>query len=155
MSEATNRMDLNMFAKAVNLNPSQAIADIQELAREGFLHKLNGGFGLTEKGKNCIKIFGLIQNNMVFYFYADVDRPLDFSAQSLEEFYGQIKQVISESIEFHLYRGDFENWLREALQDSELAEDFGTLKNKGLKGEDLRKAVLKTIDDKYEIGKLL
>ncbi len=48
-------MDITMFAQAVNLNPNQAIAGVQELAKEGFLRKVGGGFGLTEKGKNAHK----------------------------------------------------------------------------------------------------
>jgi predicted transcriptional regulator len=57
MNEATNRMDLTMFAQAVNLNQNQAISEVQELAKEGFLRKVGGGFGLTEKGKNAIKAY--------------------------------------------------------------------------------------------------
>ena len=53
-------MDLNMFAQAVNLTPNQAIAEVQELAKEGFLRKVGGGFGLTEKGKNAVKAFALV-----------------------------------------------------------------------------------------------
>jgi hypothetical protein len=34
MNEATNRMDLTMFAQAVNLNPNQALAEVQELAKK-------------------------------------------------------------------------------------------------------------------------
>ncbi len=155
MNEATNRMDLTMFAQVVNLSPNEAIAQVQELAKEGFLRKVGNGYGLTAKGKNAVKMFTPVPSEMVFHFYIDVDKPLGFSAQSLEEFYRQIKQVITDSIEFHLYRGDFENWLREVLKDSELAEAVGNLKADGLKGEDLRKALLKAIDIKYGVGELL
>ncbi len=155
MNEATNRMDLTMFAEAVNLTPNQAIAEVQELAKEGFLRKVGGGFGLNEKGKNALKMFTPVPEEMGFYFYVDVDKPLGFSARSLEEFYRFTKQVTSDSLEFHLFRGDFENWLREVLKDGELAEAFGALKIEGLKGEDLRKALLKAIDAKYGIGELL
>ena len=155
MNEATNRMDLNMFAQAVNLNPNQAIMHVQELAKEGFLRKVGNGYSLTEKGKNALKMFTRISSEIGFHFYVDVDMPLGFSAQSLEEFYRFIKQVITDSLEFHLHRGDFENWLREVLKDSELAEAVGNLKTDGLKGEDLRKALLKAIDTKYGVGELL
>ena len=155
MNEATNRMDLNMFAQVVNLTPNQAIAEVQELAKEGFLRKVGGGFGLTEKGKNALKAYVPVSGDMGFNFYVDVDKPLGFSAQSLEEFYRFTKQVVTDSLEFHLYRGDFENWLREVLKDGELAEAVGNLKADGLKGEDLRKALLKAIDARYGIGELL
>ena len=55
MNEATNRMDMNMFAQAVNLTPNQTMTEVQELAKEGFLRKVGGGFGLTEKGRTALK----------------------------------------------------------------------------------------------------
>ena len=148
-------MDLNMFAQVVNLTPNQAIAEVQELAREGFLRKVGNGFGLTGKGKNALKAFAPLSGDIGFNFYVDVNKPIGFSAQSLDEFYRFTKQVVTDSLEFHLYRGDFENWLREVCKDAELAEAFGTLKTEGLKGEDLRKVLLKVIDAKYGIGELL
>ena len=154
MNEATNRMDLTMFAEAVNLNPNQAIAEVQELAKQGFLRKVGGGFGLTQKGKNALKAYTPVLSEMGFHFYVDIDKPLGFSAHSLDEFYRLIKHVYSNALEFHLYRGDFENWLREVCKDSELAETVGNLKADGLKGEDLRKALLKVLDAKYGIEEL-
>ena len=155
MNEATNRMDLTMFAQAVNLNPNQAIAEVQELAKEGFLRKVGGGFGLNEKGKNALKAYVSVSAELGFNFYVDVDKPLGFSAMSLDEFYRTIKQVCSDSLEFHLYRGDFEKWLREVCKDEDLAKAFRTLEVEELKGEDLRKALLQAIDTKYGVGELL
>ena len=125
MNEATNRMDLTMFAQAVNLNPNQAIADVQELAKEGFLRKVGGGFGLTEKGKNAIKIFMQVPNDLGFHFYVDFEKPLGFTAISIKDFYRFIKQMMTDSLEFHLYRGDFENWLKDVGKDPELAKLSG------------------------------
>jgi DNA-binding Lrp family transcriptional regulator len=155
MNEATSRMDLNMFAQAVSMNPNQAMATVQELAAEGFLRKVGNGYGLSRKGKNVLRVFVQLPSELAFNFYVGVDKPLGFSAKSLEEFYRLIRQVCSDSLEFHLYRGDFERWLREVFEDVELAEDFANLKKTELKGEDLRKAVLKVIDAKYGVGELL
>jgi hypothetical protein len=41
------------------------------------------------------------------------------------------------------------------VKTEELAETFGVLKTAGLKGEDLRKALLKAVDAKYGVGELL
>jgi predicted transcriptional regulator len=155
MNEATNRMDLTMFAEAVDLSPNQAMADVQELAKEGFLRKVGGGFGLTEKGKNALKAYVSVSAELGFNFYGGLDKSLGFSAQSLAEFYRVIKTVFSDSLEFHLSRGDFENWLRDVCKDVELAEAFGTLKSESLTGEELRRALLKAIDDRYGVGELL
>jgi len=144
-----------MFAEAVNLTANQVIEKIQELTKEGFLRKVGGGYGLTEKGKNVLKIFSSLPRERTFNFYVNVDKPLGFSASTLAEFYRYVKQVTSDSIEFHLFRGDLENWLREAVNDSELSEVIGGLRTEELKGETLRKEILKAIDDKYGAGELL
>lgn len=155
MNEATNRMDLHMFAEAIDMTPNQAMSEVQKLADEGFLRKVGGGYGLAEKGKNALKIFTPANKDSGFHFYVALSKPLGFSAFSLVEFYRQIRQVTSDALEFHLYRGDFENWLREIVQDSELASGVGSLKAENLQGEALRKALLKAIDAKYGVGELL
>jgi predicted transcriptional regulator len=155
LNEATNRMDINMFAKKVNLNPNEAIQQIQQLAREGFLQKVGSGYGITAKGKTALKALTHVPNEMGFEFYFALDQPADLTADTLEEFYMVVKQINVGSLEFHLYRGDFESWLKEAIKDSELAYNFGTLKATSLKGEELREELLKTLDSKYCIQELL
>ena len=92
---------------------------------------------------------------MGFSFYYGINQPAEFDALSLEEFYRFIKQISAESLEFHLYRGDFENWLKDVCKDSELANDIGSIKAASLKGEELRKELLKVLDAKYRIKELL
>jgi predicted transcriptional regulator len=149
--EATSRMDINMFAQKVNLTPDQTIRLIQELAKEGFLQKVGGGYGITKKGKTALKALTPVPKDMGFHFYYGINQPSDFAAESLEQFYRLIKQISTESLEFHLYRGDFENWLKEACKDPELASAFEEVKADNLKGEELRKELLKVLDAKYGI----
>jgi predicted transcriptional regulator len=153
--EATNRMDLNMFAQKVNLTPNQTIRLIQELAKEGFLQKVGGGYGITQKGKAALKAFTPVPKDTSFHFYYGINQPSNFTAESLEQFYRSIKQVSAESLEFHLYRGDFENWLKEACKDRELASEVERVKAADLKGEDLRKELLKVINVRSGIEELL
>jgi predicted transcriptional regulator len=155
ISEATNRMDLNMFAQKVNLTPTQTIQQIQELAKKGFLRKVGGGYGIDDRGKAFLKAFTPVPKEMGFHFYYSINQPADFSAQTLEEFYRFIKQVRVDSIEFHLYRSDFENWLKQTCKEPELANEIGSIKAAGLRGEDLRAELLKVLDAKYDIQKLL
>ena len=49
------------------------------------------------------------------------------SAASFEEFIGKIKEVNIKSLEFHLYRGDFQKWADKTLEDRELAEKIQSL----------------------------
>ena len=153
--EATSRMDINTFAQKVNLTPDQTVHLIQELAKEGFLQKVGGGYGITKKGKAALKAFTPVPKDTGFHFYYGIDQPSDFTAESLEQFYRLIKQISAESLEFHLYRGDFENWLKEGCKEPELASAFERTKAADLKGEELRKELLKVLDAKYGIEGLL
>jgi len=153
--EATTRMDINMFAGKVNLTPDQTIHVIQELAKEGFLQKVGGGYGVTKKGKAALKAFTPVPKDTGFQFYYGINQPSNFTAESLEQFYRLIKEISAESLEFHFYRGDFGNWLKEACKDPELASAFEGVKAADLKGEELRKELLKLLDAKYGMEVLL
>jgi predicted transcriptional regulator len=155
LSEVTNRMDLNMFSKRVNLSRDEAIQQIQKLAREGFLQKVGNGFGITEKGKTALKALGKLPEEMAFEFYYSIDHPSGMEADTLADFYIIIKQINVVSLEFHLYRGDFETWLKEAIKDQQLSYDFATVRASGSKVEALRAELLRVLDDKYHIHELL
>ena len=154
MVEATSRMDINVFAQKVSLTPNQTIYQVQELAKNGFLQKVGGGYGITEKGKAALKAFTLVPKENGFHFYNGLDQPTDFTAQSINEFYGFVKQVGVDSLEFHLQRGDFENWLKDVCRDPEFAGEIGSLRAAGLKGESLRSELLRVLDAKYGIQEL-
>ena len=47
---------------------------------------------------------------------------------SLEEFAAKIREVEISSLEFHLYRGDFEKWTNEVLEDNELTKRISAVK---------------------------
>jgi DNA-binding Lrp family transcriptional regulator len=154
MSETTSRMDIDMFAKKVDLTPTQTLEQIHELAKEGFLQKIGNGFRISQKGRASLKAFTMFPKEMGFHFYNGIDQPTEFNAQSLDEFYKFINQVNADSLEFHLSRGDFENWLTDVCKDQEFAGEIGSLKSANLKGEALRQELLKALDAKYGIQEL-
>jgi predicted transcriptional regulator len=154
LSEAKSRMDLNMFAEKVNLTPNETIGQMQALADEGFLRKVGGGFGMTEKGKAALKAFTAVGKEMEFHFYMGIDQPTDCIAESVGTFYMCITQVSVQSLEFHTYRDDFEKWLIDVCKDAELASHFEGAKATELKGEELRKELLGAIDAKYGVAAL-
>ena len=151
MNEITNRIDLNAFAQMVGLTPNQTIECVQELVNAGFMRKVGSGYGITEKGKNILKAIAPAPKDMAFRFYTGIGQPSSFSAESPKDFYEIVTRVAVESLEFHLYRKDFENWIKNALKDSELAEEFAKLRAMKLKGEDLRKEMMKTLAATYGI----
>lgn len=155
MNQATSRMDLNVFAQSVGLTPNDVMAMFGQLETEGFLRKVGTGYSLTEKGRNALKITAQVPEGKEFNFYVGEGKPLGFSAHSLEEFYKLIKIVTSDSLEFHLYRRDFENWIRTVIGDRQLPLDISGVRGADLKGEDLRKGLLRAIDLRYGVGMLL
>jgi len=154
MSEVTGRLDLNEFARMVGLTPNQTIEHMQELLKADFLRKVGSGYGITDAAKTVLKALSPVPTGMEFHFYITIGHPTIFKAKSLLDFYGTVKQIDAASLEFHLYRGDFENWTREALNDAVFAEEFAKLKKLKLKGERLRKAIIKAAEAKYGLEKL-
>jgi DNA-binding Lrp family transcriptional regulator len=149
MSEVTSRIDMNAFARMVGLNPSQTIERMQELVNAGFIRKVGGGYGITEKGKAILKAITPVPKDTAFHFYTGIGQPTGFSAESLKDFYEIVKRVAVESLEFHLYRGDFENWIKTAFKDAALADELANLKSATLKGEELRKEIITALAAKY------
>jgi DNA-binding Lrp family transcriptional regulator len=149
MSEMTGRVDMNEFAKKMGLTSSQIIEEMQELTKEGFLKKIGGGFALTEKGRTALKGSASVAWNMRFNFYTAVDQPTGVSAGSIKEFHDLLLRLNVTSLEFHLYRGDFENWFKNAAGDPTFADELAKIKKTGLKSEELRKAIAKIAEARY------
>jgi uncharacterized protein DUF5752 len=72
-----------------------------------------------------------------FYFYRAIGAPTGAAARNLPDFLGVLNTIDLTSLQFHLGRGDFENWVK-MLGDNTLAKQLAGLKEKKLRGEDLR-----------------
>jgi hypothetical protein len=79
-----------------------------------------------------------------FYFYRAIGAPTGAAARSLPDFLGVINSIDVASLQFHLGRGDFENWLK-MLGDDTLAKQIAALKDRKLRGEDLRMQLVDTV----------
>jgi len=75
------------------------------------------------------KILGTVSYEKAFFFYEDIGKPTGDFAISLSDLCSKINAVDSKSLTFHLKRGDFENWIKEVLGDSELPSRIVKLKN--------------------------
>jgi len=151
MDEATSRMDLNEFARMVGLTPNQTITHVQELVKTGLVRKLGSGYGITEKGRTLLKASATVPKDMEFNFHTGIGQPTGFSARNLKDFYELTKRVAAASLEFHLYRGDFENWIRTVVNDAAYADELAHMKKSELKGENLRKEIAKAAEARYSI----
>lgn len=151
MNEVTVRTDLNGFAKMVGLTPNETIEQFQELLKAGFVRKSGNGYGVTAKGKNALKAFTRVPEGKEFHFYSDVDKPTGFHADSIVSFYELLKLLPNESLEFHIYRGDFENWFREEFEDSVIEDELAGMKTSELKDEALRNEILVVLEERYGV----
>jgi len=151
MSEITGRMDMNEFAAKAELTTSQTMERVQELAKNGFVKKVGSGYAMTEKGKNALKALAPVTGNMRFNFYVGIGQPANASAGSAKEFREVALKVNLASLEFHLHRGDFENWFRTSIKDTVFADTLANLKKSKLKGEELRESIRKALETRYSL----
>jgi len=93
------------------------------------------------------KLLEDVPGEKAFYFYTDIGCCTGRSASSLPSFAKAVEDIEIASIEFHVGRGDFENWIR-SLGDEALAKQVSALRVKGLKGDDLRAELRKTVNKK-------
>ena len=90
------------------------------------------------------RILAPVSPERAFYFYTGIGEPTDAVAKSLKEFVERAKGVQAKSIEFHLGRGDFENWAL-MLGDTELVKSLVKLRGSGLSGEKLRAELVRVV----------
>jgi hypothetical protein len=129
------------------------------LARMGYANSPEKGlYAITERGKNALgipeidketakAILADTSQDKAFHFYADMGKPLDYYAYSLQDFCDKILKISVDSIEFHLNRGDFELWFT-GIGDVELARKMALLKGKRLVGEELRTRLHEIVENR-------
>lgn len=79
-----------------------------------------------------------LPRDKTFYFFTSIGNYAGESAACLEEFVKKVLEVNVKSLEFHLYRGDFEKWVAETLEDDVLAGKIKQLRELNPIGIDLR-----------------
>jgi len=80
-----------------------------------------------------------------FYFFTSMGNYTGVSADSLEEFTKKVLEVNPKSLEFHLYRGDFQKWVEGTLEDKALADEIKKLQESKPLGNDLRDNLYLTV----------
>ncbi len=80
-----------------------------------------------------------------FYFFIDVGHYTGLAAVSLPDFYAKVKRVDSRSLQFHLHRRDFQTWIMDFWQLTELVQDLDLITKKKLVGERLRQQLLNVV----------
>ncbi|MEM2972013.1 MAG: hypothetical protein QW270_06275 [Candidatus Bathyarchaeia archaeon] len=149
------------IAKESGLGFPQVMMHIIGLTRMGYAKQHEKGYyAITEEGKKALgfpeidkgkasEILSYLPVEKSFHFYADIGKPLNIYAVSLQDFCDKIQKVNISSLEFHINRGDFEAWFT-ALGDIELARKTLLIKEQKLIGEDLRKRLYETVKSRCE-----
>ncbi|MCW3982146.1 MAG: DUF5752 family protein [Candidatus Bathyarchaeota archaeon] len=96
------------------------------------------------------RVLRSLPREKAFYFFTSIGNYTGKSAASLKEFVKAILDVNVKSLEFHLYRGDFEKWIAEALEDNLLASKIRQLKAYKPIGMDLRDRLYLIVSKRYE-----
>jgi len=91
------------------------------------------------------RILRSVLREEAFYFFTSIGNYTGESAASLDEFLQKIKEVNIKSLEFHLYREDFEKWIAQTLGDAKLADDIKSLRNMKVVGNALRDRLYFTV----------
>jgi hypothetical protein len=95
------------------------------------------------------RILRILPREKAFYFFTSIGNYTGESATSLKEFTDKINEINAKSLEFHFYRGDFEKWTAEVLEDKELAEQIGTLRKMSPIGEKLKNGLHRILTRRY------
>jgi hypothetical protein len=129
------------------------------LTRMGYITSPEKGlYTLTEKGKkalgvpetnrdNARAILAHVPQDKSFHFYANIGKPSNLHAYSLQDFRDKILKVDADSISFHISRGDFEAWFA-GLGDMELAKKTALLKEKKMAGEEPRRRLHEIVENR-------
>ncbi len=152
------------IAQEVGLGFPSVMMHIIGLSRMGFVATPEKSYyTITENGKKALgfpeingemaqQILEYLPAEKSFHFYADVGKPLDMFAASLQDFCDKILKVDTSSIEFHIDRGDFEAWFA-GLGDMELARKTLLVKERKTSGDELRRKFCEIVKRRY--GELL
>lgn len=95
------------------------------------------------------RILRTLSREKAFYFFTSIGNYTGESAASLRTFVDKIREMNLKSLEFHFYRGDFEKWIAEVLEDKELAEHIGTFRNSSPIGESLKNELYRILVRRY------
>ena len=95
--------------------------------------------------ENTSRILRTVPREKAFYFFTSLGNYTGTSAASLKEFVERLNDVNVKSLEFHLYRGDFEKWVADVLEDQWLAGEVKRVQRSGLTGEALRNQLNMTV----------
>ena len=89
----------------------------------------------------------VLPSDKPFLFHVDIGKYIGTTANNIEDLLSILQNVDIKSIEFHLYRGDLERWIRDVFKTNLLADRIYNLRKEELIGEQIRKKMIDLIRD--------
>jgi len=154
-------MQAKDVAKKAGLKVPAATMHLLGLKKSGHVDTPKHGlYAITESGKEALglpkidkmhaaRILSHMPADKAFHFYTGIHQYTHVIAYSLTEFVDKLQKIDVKSVEFHVPRKDFENWVH-SLGDVELARKLGIIRNMHLRGEDLRTRVYEVVKHRLE-----
>ncbi len=156
MNGTTGNVDFKEFLGMVGMSRGRTLGFLQGLVKIGLIKNVEGRYSITLEGKIALKEHNPVPQENEFFFNIAVGQYTGLSATSLKEFLEILGKVDAKSLEFHVFRGDFEKWLLAVFNDTELANAFVKARESKLSGENLRKELQSITAAKYgKFAKLL
>ena len=93
-----------------------------------------------------IRALRTVNDQEAFHFYEDIGRPTGESARNLADFLQKMESVKLGSLQFHLQRKDFQNWIKNTLGDPKLATKLGRIRASN--NDDLREKIHSTVENR-------
>jgi predicted ArsR family transcriptional regulator len=149
------------IARRLGIKNQQAMMHLLNLKSMGYVSTPERNqYAITEVGKEALgipkvtksqasQILNPTRDERAFHFYTSIGHYSGISANSLQDFCDKIQKVSTQTIEFHVPRKDFENWLHN-LGDDELAKKLAIVREQGLSGEELRQKIYETSKNRCE-----
>jgi len=143
------------IARQLGIKNQQAMMHLLNLRNIGYVSSPERNhYIITELGKEALGLSKTTKDQATqilhptlpekaFHFYTGLGKYSGVYADSLQAFCDKIQKIGVETIEFHMPRKDFENWMQH-LGDDELAKKMATLREQGLTGEELRQKIYET-----------
>lgn len=103
----------------------------------------------TLSRENINKILRKVTVQEGFRFFRGIGDYTGKVAMSLEDFAVDLRTIDLRSIEFHVQREDFEKWIRNVLNDEELAKSLSKIRVE-FQGEKLRNELVMVVTKRVE-----
>jgi len=101
-----------------------------------------------EAAAEAVRALRTVKDQEAFYFYEAIGKPTGQLARNLSDFLNNVQVVKSESLAFHLQRGDFQNWVANTIGDSKLGKELAKISPSD--DDNARRNVCKTVEGRIE-----